>query len=108
MKEAESDVSVWKHVRTVADRYIRVCTWILCLLTVPAAILILLPSILIGAAAPITAPIRIKTTLSLIFLDKAGRIIGRQGPVAGQYVRLAQMPPYLQPTSGCFIAPEEF
>src|SRR6186713_168052 len=95
MEEADADDSFWNEARRFADRHVRVCTWALCLLIVPVALLFLVPSILVATAAPITAPVWLKTTLSLTFLDKTGKAIGRQGPVAGQYTRLSQMPGYL-------------
>ena len=95
MEEPDADDSIWSDVRRFSDRHIRICTWGLCLMIVPVALLFLVPSILVATAAPITAPVWLKTTLSLTFLDKTGKAIGRQGPVAGQYARLGQMPAYL-------------
>jgi penicillin-binding protein 1A len=95
MEQAERDDSVWSEVRAFADRHIRAITIGLCLLVVPAALLFLIPGILVATATPLTAPIRLKATLSVTYLDKDGKVIGRQGPVAGRYVRLARLPAYL-------------
>jgi penicillin-binding protein 1A len=95
MEQADTDDSIWSDVRRFADRHIQVCSRGLCLLAIPASLLFLMPSVLIATAASITTPVWLKATLSLTFLDKAGAVVGRQGPVAGQYVRMAQMPRYL-------------
>ena len=104
MKQPGREDSFWRRVRTFADKHICLFTWILCLLTSPVALLVLMPSILIATAAPITAPIRIQMAPSLTFLDKTGNVIGHQGPLAGQYVSLGQMPAYLPKA---FIAMED-
>jgi len=100
----DDDDSVWSDVRRFADRHIRVFTIGLCVLTIPLALFFLLPTILVATATPITTPVRLKATLSLTYLDKQGKVIGRQGPVAGQYVRLTQLPAYLPQA---FIAMED-
>jgi penicillin-binding protein 1A len=95
MEQTDTDDSLWGELRRFGDRHIRICSIVLCLLAIPAALLFLVPSILMASAAPIAASVWLKTTMSLTFLDKQGQVIGRQGPVAGQYARLNQMPPYL-------------
>jgi len=94
MDQADWDDSVWSGVRRFADRHVRVVALVLCLIAVPASLLMLIPSLLVATATPITAPVRLKATISVTYLDKNGKVIGRQGPVAGQYVRLAQLPAY--------------
>jgi penicillin-binding protein 1A len=104
MEQAERDDSVWSEVRTFADRHIRAVALVLGLLAVPMALLFLIPGILVATAAPLTAPVRLKATISVTYLDKDGKVIGRQGPVAGQYVRLNQVPAYLP---AAFLAMED-
>jgi len=95
MEQADRDDSVFEKVGRFANRHVRIVTLLLCLVAVPAALLVLIPSILVATATPITAPVRLKATISVTYLDKDGKVIGRQGPVAGKYVRLAQIPAYL-------------
>ena len=78
----ENDDSFWMGARRFADRHIRLFTIALCLLAVPIALVFLLPTILVATATPITAPVRLKATLSLTYLDRQGKVIGRQGRIA--------------------------
>jgi penicillin-binding protein 1A len=95
MDQADLDDSVWRQARRFADRHIRAFALGLCLLAIPVSLALLAPSILVAAATPLTAPVRLKATISVTYLDKDGKVIGRQGPVAGRYVRLSQIPAYL-------------
>ena len=104
MDQPDTDDSVWGSTRRFVDRHIRFCTKALCILAAPIALLFLIPAILVTAASPLTTPVRLKATLSLTYLDKDGKVIGRQGPVPGQYVRIAQLPAYLPQA---FIAMED-
>src|SRR5579859_5266180 len=95
MDQADRDGSVWSEARSFAGRHIRSFALILCPLSICAAILVLFPYILIAAATPIAEPVPMKATVSVTYLDKDGKVIGRQGPLPGKYVRLSQLPAYL-------------
>jgi len=95
MDNADREDSVWSEVRSFARRHSWTLALLLLLPAICASLLFMAPTILVATAAPIAAPVRLKATISVTYLDKDGKVIGRQGPVAGKYVRLAQLPAYL-------------
>ena len=74
MDQPDTDDSVWGSTRRFVDRHIRFCTKALCILAAPIALLFLIPAILVTAASTLTAPVRLKATLSLTYLDKDGKV----------------------------------
>ena len=95
MDQLDGHDSVWSGARRFASRHSRVITLIVAAVAICASLLVLAPSLLVATATPLTEPVRLKSTISVTFLDKDGKVIGRQGPIAGQYVKLAQLPAYV-------------
>jgi len=67
-----------------------------------------MPAVLKATAAPIDLSSEIlpsqRGSLAITFLDSGGKFIGRQGPIIGQSVRIAELPAYLP---AAFLAMED-
>jgi len=89
------------------ERWAPLFTIIVTALTVPAAVLFLLPSLLGLFAAPLDPHIdlyAVNRPLAFTFLDTSGAEAGHRGAVIGQRLKLEDMPAYLP---AAFIAMED-
>jgi penicillin-binding protein 1A len=102
------DFDVMLHdIRQVTDRWIRPFTIIITVLTVPVALLFLLPALLGLFAAlpdPGTDLYAVNRPVAFTFLDADGNDVGHRGAVVGERLHLEDMPAYLP---AAFIAMED-
>ena len=88
-----------------ADRHIRLLAIVVALLAVPVSLVYLLPVSLEAVAGPLDQmPETGARPATFTFLDADGRVIGRRGPVAGEVLKLEEMPAYLP---AAFMAMED-
>ena len=95
----------WDGLQDFADRHIRLFTIVIALIAVPVALVWLAPVGLEVVAQPLDQmPATGARPATFTFLDADGRVIGRRGPVAGEVLRLDEMPAYLP---AAFMAMED-
>lgn len=101
----ESLEPAWGGLQRFADRHVRLFVILLALVAVPLSLVWLSPVLLQTVARPLDRmPDTGMRPASFTFLDDAGRVIGRRGPVAGEILQLQDMPAYLP---AAFLAMED-
>jgi len=92
-------------IRDFADRHVQAAAIIIGLFVFPLSVLVLTPTALQSFTYPFDpGDGAVSRPATVIFLDVNGKQIGRRGPVAGQHLRLEEMPAYLP---AAFIAMED-
>ena len=83
-----------------ADRHMRAFAIVIALIAVPLSLVFLTPIALEAAVPPMERmPAMGGQPATFTFLDADGQVIGRRGPVAGETLRLADMPAYVPAAS---------
>jgi len=96
------DISGWRRLVALGARVLAI---VLALVAVPAASLVLIPPTLKAMADPmLDAPPLPGSGFTFTFLDRSGKLMGRQGPVAGVPLSLPEMPAHLP---AAFLAAED-
>src|SRR6185503_6818931 len=97
--------SIMDDLLRFADRHMRAFAIAVAALAVPLSLLFLTPLMLEAVARPMDRmPEMGGQPATFTFLDADGRVIGRRGPVAGESLRLTNMPAYLP---AAFMAMED-
>jgi penicillin-binding protein 1A len=97
--------SLFDNVLRFAHRHMRAFAIVMAVIAIPASLVFLTPVVLEAAVPPMDRmPEMGGQPATFTFLDADGRVIGRRGPVAGQTLRLADMPAYLP---AAFMAMED-
>jgi penicillin-binding protein 1A len=82
-------------------------TIVVALVAIPAAILLLLPTVLSWMASPLDLKqdlYAVNRPVAFTFLDSSGKVVGHRGAVVGERLKLEEMPAYLP---AAFIAMED-
>ena len=97
--------SLFDDVLRFADRHMRVFAIAVALVAIPMSLIFLTPVALEAAVYPMDRmPEMGGQPATFTFLDADGQVIGRRGPVAGETLRLTNMPAYLP---AAFMAMED-
>jgi penicillin-binding protein 1A len=99
--------SVCAALGRAANRHIRFVAILISSIAIPGALMVLMPAALEATATPLGLSENFPSqpgSLALTFLDSEGKVIGKQGPVVGQSVRITELPAYLP---NAFLAMED-
>jgi penicillin-binding protein 1A len=98
MELAEVAERVWQAVRRFTDRHIRLFAIVLAAALVPASLLVLTPAAIGWIAPPADPNLDVRASgapATYRFLAADGSMIGRRGPLPGEWIRLDELPPYV-------------